>query len=105
MLHLPMARLKDHNPDINWERGSLKWRSDYCKRHCLQSKSRIEFITCEELLAEDSNNMFVCGMRHWTGEDREDRSLKILPNPRTTRIYSAKKRSMSYRSIPSMTTA
>jgi len=33
--YLPMAWLKDHNPDINWERGSLKWRSDYCKTHCL----------------------------------------------------------------------
>ena len=77
--YMPMAWLKDHNPDINWERGSLKWRSDYCKTHCLRSKSRIGFITCEELLSEDPNNMFVCGMRHWTGEDREDRSLKPLP--------------------------
>jgi len=74
-----MAWLKDHNPDINWERGSLKWRSDYCKTHCLRSKSRIEFITCDELLAEDPNNMFVCRMRLWTGEDGEDMSLKQLP--------------------------
>jgi len=33
--YLPMAWLKDHNPDINWERGSLNWRSDYCKTYCL----------------------------------------------------------------------
>jgi len=33
--YLPMAWLKDHNPDINWEKGSLKWRSDYCKAHSL----------------------------------------------------------------------
>jgi len=33
--YLPMAWLKDHNPDINWEKGSLRWRSDYCKTHCL----------------------------------------------------------------------
>jgi len=77
--YLPMAWLKDHNPDIKWERGSLKWRSDYCKTHCLQSKSAIEFITCEELLGEDPNNMFLCGMRLWTGEDVEDISLKLLP--------------------------
>jgi len=77
--YLPVAWLKGHNPDINWERGCLKWRSDYCKTHCLQSNSRIEFITCEELLAADPNNMFVCGMRFWTGEDREDISLKLLP--------------------------
>jgi len=77
--YLPMARLKDHNPDINWERGSLKWRSDYCKTHSLRSKSRIEYITCEEGLAEDPNPMFGCGMRLWTGEDGEDISLKLLP--------------------------
>jgi len=29
--YLPMSWLKDHNPDINWEKGSLKWRSEYCK--------------------------------------------------------------------------
>ena len=57
--NLLMAWLKDHNPDINWGRGSLKWGSEYCKTHCLRSKSRIEIITCEELLAEDPNNMFV----------------------------------------------
>jgi len=77
--YLPMAWLKDHNSDINWARGSLKWRSDYCKTHCLRSKSRIEFITCAELLAAGPNNMFVCGMRFWTGEDGEDISLKLLP--------------------------
>jgi len=33
--YLPMAWLKDHNPDINWEKGSLKWCSDYCKTYCL----------------------------------------------------------------------
>ena len=38
--YLPMAWLKDHIPDINWESGSLKWRSDYCKTHWLRSKSR-----------------------------------------------------------------
>jgi len=77
--YLPMAWLKDHNPDINRERGGLKWLSDYCNTHCLQSKSPIEFITCEEPLAEDPNNMFVCGIRLWTGEDGEDISLKLLP--------------------------
>jgi len=77
--YLPMAWFKDHLRDINWERGSLKWRSDYCKTHCLGRKSRIEIITCEELLAIDPNNMLVCGMRLWTGEDGEDITLKRLP--------------------------
>jgi len=46
--YLPMAWLKDHNPDIDCKRRSLKWRSDYCKTHFLRSKSCIEFITCEK---------------------------------------------------------
>ena len=51
--YLPMSWLKDHNPDINWEKGSVKWRSEYCKAHCLRKERRLEFITEEELLAED----------------------------------------------------
>jgi len=77
--YLPMALLKDYNPDINWERGSLKWRSDSCKTHYIRSKSHIAFITCEELLADESNNMFVCEIGFWTGEDAEDISVKVLP--------------------------
>jgi hypothetical protein len=97
-----MAWLKDHNPDINWERGSLKWRSDYCKTHCLKSKCRLEFITSQELLAEDPNNIFVCGIRLWTGEDGEDISLKLLLEYRSMLIYSVRRKSMCYRSIQSM---
>jgi len=58
-------------------RGSLKWRSDYFKTHYLRSKSGIEFITCEELFAEDPNNMFGCGMPLWSGETRGDISVKL----------------------------
>ena len=49
---LPMSCLKDHNPDINWEKGSLKWHFDYCKAYCLRKERRLEFITEQELLAE-----------------------------------------------------
>jgi len=24
-----------HNPDIDWERRGIKWRSLHCKQHCL----------------------------------------------------------------------
>jgi len=58
---LPMSWLKDHNPDINWEKGSLKWQSEYCKAHCLRKERRLEFITEEELLAEDPDNIFFNG--------------------------------------------
>jgi len=44
----PMSWLKDHNPDINWEKGCLKCHSHYCKAHCLRKERRLEFITEEE---------------------------------------------------------
>jgi len=66
---LPISLLKDHNPDINWERGTLKWRSDYCKAYCLRKEKRLECITGEELFAEDQDNIFVMGMALNTIED------------------------------------
>jgi len=80
--YLPMLWLKDHNPDINWEKDSLKWRSEYCKAHCLRKDRRLDFITEEELLAEDPDNIFVMGMAHYTDEDGEDIKIKILPEYR-----------------------
>ena len=77
--YLPMSWLKDHNLDINWEKGSLKWRSEYCKAHYLRKERRLEFITEEELLAEDPDNIFVIGMALYTDEDGEDIKIKILP--------------------------
>jgi len=77
--YLPISWLKDHNPDINWEKSSLKWRSEYCKAQCLRKERRIEFITEQELLAEDPDNIFVMGMALYTDEDGDDIKVKILP--------------------------
>ena len=77
--YLPMLWLKDHNPDINWEKGSLKWRSAYCRNNCLQKPRRIEFITDKELLAEDPDNIYVLGMALYTDEEGGDISIKLLP--------------------------
>lgn len=56
--YLPMVELKDHNSDIKWEKESLEWPADNCKTQCLQHKNGIELISCEQLLPQDSNNMF-----------------------------------------------
>jgi len=77
--YVPMSWLKDHNRDINWEKSSLKWLSDYCKAHCLRKERRLECITEEELLAEDPDNIFVIGMALYTDEDGDDIKVKILP--------------------------
>jgi len=77
-----MSWLKDHNPDINWEKGSLNKRSEYCKAHCLRNERHLEFITEEELLAKDPDNIFVMGMALYTDEDGEDIRIKICPEYR-----------------------
>jgi len=90
--YLPMSWLKDHNPDINWEKGSLKWRSEYCKAHCLRKERHLEFITEEELLAKDPDNIFVMVIALYTDEDGEDIKIKILPEYRDyTDIFSQEK--------------
>jgi len=80
--YLPRSWLKDHNSDINWETGSLKWRSEYCKANCLRKERRLEFIIEKELLAKDSDNIFVLGMAVYTDEHGEDIKIKILPEYR-----------------------
>jgi len=77
--YLPMSWLKNHHPDINWEKSILKSRCDYCKAHCLRKEWRSEFTTEEELLAEDPDNIYVMGMALYTDEDRDDIKVKILP--------------------------
>jgi hypothetical protein len=33
--YLPIQWLTKHNPEIDWETGVLRWRSDFCRSHCL----------------------------------------------------------------------
>jgi len=55
------------------------WRSDYCKAHCLRKERCLEFITEEELLAEDPDNIIVMGMALYTDEEGDNIKVKILP--------------------------
>jgi len=77
--YLPMSWLKNHNPDIDWEKSSLKWGPDYCKTNCLITKRRIEFISSEDLLAENVNIIHFLDSVTYTGEDGKDISLSLLP--------------------------
>ena len=74
----PMSWLKDHHPDINWEKGSLRWCSNYCKAPCLMARGRLVFIISEELLAEDPNKIYLLGMCRYTDEDGGDIKLSLL---------------------------
>ena len=48
--YLPMSWLVQHNPDIDWTLGKIKWRSEYRRKYCLPSKINIEWMTEEEML-------------------------------------------------------
>jgi hypothetical protein len=38
--YLPVEWLTKRNPEINWQTGVLRWRSQYCKDHCLPVSMR-----------------------------------------------------------------
>jgi hypothetical protein len=38
--YLPVEWLTKHNPEIDWQTGVLRWRSQYCKDRCLPVSMR-----------------------------------------------------------------
>ena len=76
--YLPMSRLVEHNPNIDWTNGKIKWRSEHCRKHCLPSKIKIEWMTEEELLREPMEQRHVFGMAVFHDEDGEDISLRLV---------------------------
>ena len=77
--YLLMSWLKDHNPDIDWAKGILTWRSDYCKGRRLSTLRRLQFITEEELLADNASSVYLLGMAEFTNEEGKDIAFKLLP--------------------------
>ena len=50
--YLPVSWLSLHNPDIDWERKQLTWRSAYCREHCLPVNIDGSMSEFAELLEE-----------------------------------------------------
>jgi hypothetical protein len=75
---LPMSWLAQHNPDIDWKKGSMKWRSDYCKNHCLPKTIQIELINEEQLLRENPDEIHIFGMAVFHDEDGRDISTRLI---------------------------
>ena len=73
-----MSWLVQHNPDIEWTLGKIKWRSEYCRKHCLPSKIKIEWMMEEEMLREPVEQRHVFGMAVFHNEDSEDISLCLI---------------------------
>ena len=100
--YLTMFWLEDHNADINWEKGSLKWRSNYCKAHCQMARKRLVFKTSEELLVEDPNEIYLLGMCRYTDKDQGDIKLTLCQSIKTMQISLAQKWQNLCPSTPSM---
>jgi len=42
--YLPITWLSNHNPNIDWQKGTMNWCSTYCKNHCLPNKPEFKLI-------------------------------------------------------------
>jgi hypothetical protein len=56
--YLPVEWLTKHNPEINWQTGVLRWRSQYCKNHCLPVSMRDAVRNCNGVRTESQG---ICG--------------------------------------------
>ena len=52
--------------------------TEYCRKHCLPSKIKIEWMTEEEMLWEPKEQRHVFGMAVFHDEDGEDISLRLI---------------------------
>ena len=50
--YLPITWLSKHNPDIDWEKGTMQWRSHYCKEHCLPKEYEFQLVDGYQLQQE-----------------------------------------------------
>ena len=66
---IPIGWLTQHNPDIDWEKGTLKWRSTYCHEHCLPINLKKQVKKVLELLQE---------AKVWDFPDEETRNLATV---------------------------
>ena len=90
--YLPMTWLVQHNPDIDWTLWKIKWQSEYCRKHCLPSKIKIEWMTEEEMLREPKEQCHVFGMAVFHKEDGEVLYLPLIDHYKNyAEIFSEEK--------------
>lgn len=73
--YLPTSWLSTHNPDINREFDRPRWRSVYCRKHCLPTDIAVKGISIEELMLEDSSNGYQVGAAIYHDEIGQDIAL------------------------------
>jgi hypothetical protein len=75
--YLPVSWMNRHNPDINWTTGTLRWRSDFCHKHCLPVEVKIELMTEVELLTEKPENVYQIGATIYHDENGDDIAQRL----------------------------
>src|SRR4051812_47989376 len=76
--YLPMSWLETHNPDIDWMKGTISWRSDYCRKNCLPPNKKIELISDYQMMRIKRNKRHLLGMAIFHDEDGEDIAIRLL---------------------------
>jgi hypothetical protein len=56
----------------------MRWRSSYCKEHCLPKTIQIELINEEQLLRENAEDIHLFGMAVYHDEDGRDISTCLI---------------------------
>lgn len=69
--------MRTQNPDIDWEFGTIKWRSAHCHKHCIPSEVVIETISLEDLSQENPDLVFQLGAVIFHYEDGNDIALRL----------------------------
>jgi hypothetical protein len=62
--YLPTSWLYLHNPDVEWDTGIIRWRSPYCKKHCLPMTSPKEVMDYVQGILEGCQHTSVSAMWH-----------------------------------------
>lgn len=73
--YLPVAWLIEHNPDIDWKYGTMKWRSAHCKAHCLPTEVKVDWTPIEDLVVEGT--LMGIATVTWHDEDGGDISAQL----------------------------
>lgn len=73
--YLPVAWLSLHNPDVDWAKPKLSWRSEHCKRHCLPMSYQQAVKNFVQLLQE--GKPYSVGATEWHDEEGGDIAEKL----------------------------
>jgi hypothetical protein len=76
--YLPISWLQKHNPDINWETGTLKWRSAHCRMKCIRRHISAALITDVQMEKELEQEILMVAVI-WPLESQDEADEDGIP--------------------------